>query len=69
MKVIKGVGAANVPISLKIFGDKGVTEKMVVESKSESIIDIGKEGSVKIKGADVGKVIKSRYYYLNEVLN
>lgn len=56
MKVLKGVGAANVPISLTIFGEKGTTEKMLIESKSDALVDINKEGSVKIMGADVGNV-------------
>jgi hypothetical protein len=60
VKVSKGIGASNVPISLTIYGDKGTTEKIRVEPKSESLIDINKDESVMIKGTDVGKVIKQR---------
>jgi len=43
--------------------NKGTTDKMQIEPKSGSLVDINKEESVMIKGLDVGKVIKCFYEF------
>lgn len=62
MKVSKGAGASNVPITITLIGDKASTEKMRLESKSNSLIEINKDETIKVTSKNVG-IVSHQFKY------
>jgi hypothetical protein len=68
IKIKKGAGASNVPLNVTLHGDKGTSESVRLESKSDSLIDINKDESIKVKAKNVGKIDKMSLMYEAEGL-